>query len=186
MLTHRLWLKRDRIFFFSVPYSLCRKPQSSLKKLINHAGKALENRRELKWYIPLRRNYILINVFIYFFTIILKIGRWHKYYNKCKIRCMPMLARLGTSNISERNWWWVWINLLVRIFLSCGSLCLAAPPKAAATACISAGLLPRPPSPSLSTRPTRRAGVGWGELGTRELKTRAGRDRGDWNTTRKS
>lgn len=35
---------------------------------------------------------------------------------------MQVLARLGISNISERNWWWVWINLLIRIFLSRRSL----------------------------------------------------------------
>lgn len=39
-------IKKGSDFFFSVPYRLCRKPKSSLKKLINHAGKALENRRE--------------------------------------------------------------------------------------------------------------------------------------------
>lgn len=117
----------------------------------------------MKWYIPLRRNYILINVFIlcFFFTIVLKIGRWHKY-NKCKILCMQMPARLGISNISERNWWWVWINLLIRIFLSRRSLCSAARHKRQPP--------PAPPRASLPTRPRPPKGANGLGAGRRWVK----------------
>lgn len=56
-------------------------------------------------------------------------------------------------------------------------------PKAAANACNSAGLPPRPPSSSLSTQTAE-------ELGTGEFKMQSGmgreqEDQGDWNTTQK-
>lgn len=133
----------------------------------------------MKWYIPLRRNYILIKVFVFCFLSFFfnSTARWPKY-NECDSLCEQVLASLGTRNVFWKEPWW--INLSVWFPLPRESR-LSRPDQKLRP-------FPLPPTPRTIPHPLHASLIkhtGGGELGTRELGTRRGLDTKGANTPAK-
>lgn len=146
-----------------------------MKKLINHAGKALENRRELKWYIPLRRNYILINVFIFFLLLFLKLVDDTNIITNARFsvcRCWQgwelVTFLKGTGDESESTYW-SGFSAAAEAFAWQRHQKLQPPPASPWASCRAR---PRPPA---VCEGSGGGGGGEGELGAGEFKTPAGR-----------